>query len=43
MLGSLCVIILVGLLNRIGKKKLEWIGNGKVDCFEEEFFVLEEL
>lgn len=35
MLGSLCAIILAGLLNRIGKKKPEWTGNGKVDRSED--------
>ncbi|WMW43492.1 citrate/malate transporter CimH [Bacillus subtilis] len=42
MLGSLCAIILAGLLNRIGKKKPEWTGNGKVDRSEEESPALEE-
>lgn len=42
MLGALCAIILAGLLNRIGKKKPEWTGNGKVDRSEEESPALEE-
>ena len=30
MLGSLCAIMLSGLLNVIGKRKPEWTGNGRL-------------
>ncbi|WP_374115487.1 2-hydroxycarboxylate transporter family protein [Bacillus atrophaeus] len=36
MLGSLCAIVLAGMLNVIGKKKPEWTGNGKVDRSDQQ-------
>ncbi len=43
MLGSLCAIMLSGLLNVIGKRKPEWTGNGKVDKSDHSAPALEQL
>ncbi|MEC2195020.1 2-hydroxycarboxylate transporter family protein [Bacillus velezensis] len=42
MLGSLCAIMLSGLLNVIGKRKPEWTGNGKVDKSDHSAPALEQ-